>query len=103
MGFTADPEALRKSGKNATSAGEVAGGVRLAPPTGEIAGAMPGGEAAPAAERLAQDWAKELADWARDARAHGESLRGSADEYESGDESSAAGIGAAGAGLGEGV
>lgn len=93
MDYTANPDALRKAGASAKSAGEQAGQVKLGPPTEDIAEAMPGGKSEGAAKQVAQSWEKAIKSWSEAAVQHGDSLNATADEYQNSDESSAADIG----------
>jgi hypothetical protein len=93
MGYTANPDSLRKAGASAKSAGEQAGQVKLEPPAADIAEAMPGGKSQGAAKQVGQSWDKAIKDWSQSAVRHGDSLTKSADEYQKSDESSAQNIG----------
>ncbi|WP_406692642.1 hypothetical protein REH65_13200 [Saccharopolyspora sp. ID03-671] len=96
MSYRAEPEALRAAGRKAVLAGEQAEQVRLGDPATDIAEAMPGGKSEGAAKRVAQSWQRTLKTWGGDARAHGEALTSSGDEYERGDRDGARGIDSAG-------
>ncbi|MEV0701614.1 hypothetical protein AB0I53_27390 [Saccharopolyspora sp. NPDC050389] len=97
MDYKANPDALRKAGASAKSAGEQAGQVKLGPPAEDIAEAMPGGKSEGASKQVVQSWEKAIKTWSQAAAQHGESLNASADEYQQSDESSAADIDRAGA------
>ncbi|MER5389308.1 hypothetical protein [Saccharopolyspora sp. NPDC002686] len=96
MTYTADPDSLRGAGASSKSAGEQASQVKLGPPAQDIAGAMPGGESADLAEKVAQSWEKATEQWSRAAVRHGDSLIASGDDYEESDRSGAESIRAAG-------
>ncbi|MEV0085754.1 hypothetical protein [Saccharopolyspora sp. NPDC050642] len=92
MDYTVNPDALRKAGASAKSAGEQAGQVKLGPPAEDISEAMPGGKSEGASKQVAQSWDKAIKSWSQAAAQHGESLTASADGYQQSDESSAADI-----------
>jgi hypothetical protein len=93
MGYTANPDSLRKAGTSAKSAGEQAGQLKLDPPAADIAEAMPGAKSQEAAKQVGQSWDKAIKCWSRSAVEHGDSLTESADEYQQSDECGAQNIG----------
>ncbi|MEW2499741.1 hypothetical protein AB0878_04560 [Amycolatopsis sp. NPDC047767] len=88
MGFTAVVDTLRAAGK---SAGENLVGLRsadCAEPVGQVAGAVPGGQAA-AAGRFREAWAATFTEWCAEAQRFAEGLITAADRYQHGDQAAA--------------
>ncbi|GGI70731.1 hypothetical protein GCM10011581_04660 [Saccharopolyspora subtropica] len=100
MSYTANPDALRKAGASAKSAGEQAGQVKLGQPTTDIATAMPGGRSEGAAKQVAQSWDQSVRKWSQAATEHGNSLTATADEYQRTDQAGAQNISQVGASVG---
>lgn len=89
MSFTAVADTLRTAGR---SAGEKVVGLRgadCAEPVGQVAGAVPGGQAAAAAGRFREAWAVTFTEWCTEAQRFADGLITAADRYQQGDHAAA--------------
>ena len=80
-------EQVRAKARAARSLASQLGGVQLARPMEQVAGALPGARAEQAASRLGGTWAERVRNLAADVVAHAEALRSSVDRMQAVDDS----------------
>jgi len=85
MSFATVPDALRAAGKAAADQVGELRGVDCAGSVGQVATAMPGGNAAGAAIRCGDSWKTTFAEWCTEAGRHAEGLTKAGDLYQQGD------------------
>jgi hypothetical protein len=87
-----DPDVLRKVGTAFGKAGDGLAGVDAGTPLGEAASAVPQLQTAAACAKAQDDVTAEIKVLADDARKYAENLNSAAQQYQTGDEASAAAI-----------
>lgn len=85
-GYEVVIEALRKSGRAATSAGEQASAVDLAGAISGVRDSLPGSRSVDAASGVATVWRAQIAGWSGEATKLGQDMAGSADLYASNEQ-----------------
>lgn len=89
MSFGVVDDELRAAATAAGAAADQAHRLMLAEGPDQIAAALPGGQAAKAAERLAQDWAREIRRWTEFTGTYSENLTRCTDQYSNDDTTAA--------------
>ena len=89
MSFGVVDDEIRAAATAAGAAADQAHRLVLAEGPDQITAALPGGQASKAAERLAQDWAREIRGWTEMTGTYGQNLTRCADQYSHDDTTAA--------------